>query len=65
LVVANFNRYEKSMLVKIADDLLNKINVSGAATFTDLLTGNSYHTPEIREGLNIIISATNALLLAF
>jgi len=65
LVIANFNRYDKNMVVKIADDLLGKINVSGAVIFTDLLSGNKCNTDNISDGLSIIIPATSGLLLAF
>ncbi len=65
LVIANFNRYDKTMVVRIADDLLGRINVSGAVTFTDLLSGNVYHTGNIEEGLSVAIPKTSALLLSF
>jgi len=65
LVIANFNRYDKNMPVKITGDLLNKINVSGPVTFTDLLNGNTYYTGNIDDGLNVMIPASSALLLAF
>jgi glycosidase len=65
LVIANFNRYNKNMVVKLADDFMNRVNISGPVTFTDLLSGNVYHTSNISDGLNVMVSAVSALLLAF
>jgi glycosidase len=65
MVIANFNRYEKNMSVQIADDLLNKLNINGAVTFTDLLNDNVYYTGNIDDGLSLTVPATSALLLAF
>jgi len=65
LVIVNFNRYNKNMVVKLADDFLNRTNLSGPVTFTDLLNGNVYHTSKISEGLSVAISAVSALLLSF
>jgi hypothetical protein len=65
LVVANFNRYAKDMVVKIADDLLKKLNISGPATFTDLLYGNKYQTDNIYSGVRVSVYPTSGLLLEF
>ncbi|MGN6181081.1 MAG: alpha-amylase family glycosyl hydrolase [Mucilaginibacter sp.] len=65
LVIANFNRYDKNMVVKLADDFLNRVNLNGPVTFTDLLNGNVYHTSNINDGLNVMVPAVSALLLAF
>jgi glycosidase len=65
MVIVNFNRYEKNMTAKISDDLLNKLNISGSAKFTDLLNGNLYYTSNISDGLNVNLPPASALLLAF
>ena len=65
LIIANFNRYDKNMVVKLADDFMNRVNVSGQVTFTDLLSGNVYHTSNIQDGLNVMVTAMSAFLLAF
>lgn len=65
LVVANFNRFDKNKVIKIADDFLQRTNISGPVTFTDLLSGNVYHTSNISDGLSVMVPATSALLLQF
>lgn len=65
LIVANFNRYDKNLVVKFAEDLLTMVNVSGSVTFTDLLNENIYYTSNINNGLDLMVPASSALLLAF
>jgi glycosidase len=65
LVVVNFNRYERNFPVKLTDDLLQKLNVTGATDFHDLLSDAKYHTDDIRHGVNIFLAPTSGLLLEF
>lgn len=64
LVIVNFNREERSLTVQISDDLLSKLALQGAQTFTDLLTGKTFNTDNISNGLQIEINAMDGLLLA-
>jgi glycosidase len=64
LIVANFDRDEKNMCIKLPEDLLKILNLSGNVTFADLLSGNNFHTPDIgNNGLSIIISSMSGMLL--
>lgn len=65
LVIANFNRDERKLQVKLSDDLLAKLNLSGAKEFTDLLSGVKYSTNDIKNGLDITLSAMSGMLLNF
>jgi len=63
LVVTNFNRGEQTIQVKLPDDLLKQLNISGKQQFTDLLTGNTYNTDDIAIGVNISLPASSGVLL--
>ncbi|MBB6110519.1 Glycosidase [Mucilaginibacter lappiensis] len=65
LVIANFNRTERAIIVKLPDDLLNKLNISGKTAFTDLLSGVKFNTVDIRNGVQVKVLASGGLLLAF
>jgi glycosidase len=65
LVVANFNRNEQNITIKLPDDLLNQLTISGAVQFTDLLSDTKYTSNNIVEGVNISLPATGGLLLEF
>lgn len=65
LVIANFNRAERGLVVKLPDDLLNKLNLSGKTELTDLLSEVKFHTDDIRNGVEVKIAASGGLLLAF
>ncbi len=65
LVIANFNRSERSIQVKLPADLLQQLNLSGEKNFTDLLSGNKYSTDNIEAGLQITLPATSGMLLEF
>ena len=65
LVIANFNRSEWNMNVKLPVDLLNYLNLTGHWKFTDLLWGNKYETDNIADGLQLTIPASGGMLLEF
>jgi len=65
LVIANFNRSEWGLTVKLPGDLLNYFNLAGPMEFTDLLTGNKYNTDNIAGGLQLTIPASGGVLLEF
>lgn len=65
LVITNFNRVERKLQVKLSEDLLAKLNLSGAKEFTDLLTDAKYNTVDINKGLDITLPAVSGLLLNF
>ncbi|HZY36974.1 MAG TPA: alpha-amylase family glycosyl hydrolase [Mucilaginibacter sp.] len=65
LVIANFNRSEWGLNVKLPADLLNYFNLTGRMEFTDLLTGNKYDTDEIADGLQLTVPASGGMLLVF
>jgi len=65
LVIANFNRSEWNINVKLPADLLNYLNLTGRQEFTDLLWGNKYDTNDIADGLQLTIPASGGMLLEF
>jgi glycosidase len=65
LVITNFNRDERELLVKLPADLLNELHLNGKKEFTDLLNNTKYNTPDISGGLDISLPATSGLLLEF
>jgi glycosidase len=65
LVITNFNRSEQTITVKLPDDLLKQLNVSGNKEFKDLLSGAKLNTSDISNGLQITLPATSGMLLEF
>ncbi|MDN3581360.1 alpha-amylase family glycosyl hydrolase [Mucilaginibacter flavus] len=65
LVITNFNRDARTISVKLPDDLLHKLNISGSKQFKDLLTGVNYNTNDIKNGVEVTVGASNGLMLAF
>jgi glycosidase len=65
LVVANFNRNDISIQVKLPGELLNGWNLSGNVAFADLLSGNKYVANNIADGVPLALSASSGLLLEF
>jgi len=65
LVITNFNRAERGLVVKLPDDLLGKLNLSGKKELTDLLSGTKFNTDDIKNGVDVKIPASGGLLLAF
>lgn len=63
LVVANFNRSEQNITVKLPDDLLQIIHISSSVQFNDLLSAVNYKVNNILDGVNLILPATSGLLL--
>jgi glycosidase len=65
LVIANFNRGERKVTVKLPEDLLTKLNQSGHKQFTDLLSGAKFNTDDIKNGVEVSLPAMSGLLLEF
>jgi glycosidase len=65
LVITNFNRSERSLQVKLPDDLLKQLNLSGAKEFVDLLSGTKLNTNNIADGVSITLPPASGMLLAF
>lgn len=66
LVLANFNRNETKLKVKLPKDVLEAFNIEGKAiTFKDLLSQTKFSTNNINEGLNVLMPATSAVILEF
>jgi glycosidase len=65
LVIANFNREEQQLKVKLPADLLSYLQLNGSKVFTDLLNGSTYSTDDISAGLEITLEATAGVLLDF
>jgi glycosidase len=65
LVIANFNRSQQNITIKLPDDLLTQLNISGAVQFNDLMSDAKYSTNNIAEGVNISLQPTSGLLLEF
>jgi len=65
LVITNFNRNESQIQIKLPDDLLRKLNLSGKKDFVDMLSGNKFSTENITEGVKITLPASSGMLLSF
>jgi len=65
LVITNFNRTEQTISVKLPDDLLKQLNLSGSIAFKDLLSGTNYNTNNINNGIALTLPATSGMLLEF
>ncbi|MBS1524998.1 MAG: alpha-amylase [Bacteroidetes bacterium] len=63
LVVANFKREERNIQVKLPDDLLALLQLSGEKELTDLLSGAKFRTTDIADGVNIVLPAMGGMLL--
>jgi glycosidase len=64
LVVANFNRTERAISIKIPVELLTQFGLAGAAGFTDLLGGTTFSTADVNTGVPVIIGGNSGLLLS-
>ncbi|MDB5029890.1 alpha-amylase family protein [Mucilaginibacter sp.] len=66
LVIASFDRNDQNIHVNFPPELLTWLDVSGAVTFTDLLTGTQFGTKNIATmGLTITIAQMSGVLLNF
>lgn len=65
LVICNFSRYSRELLIKLPADLINALKLSGKVVFNELLTDKSFATADINTGLKLLMPATNGILLDF
>jgi glycosidase len=65
LVITNFNRSERALVVKLPNDLLTKLNLTGQKEFTDLLSDVKFSTDNINNGVSVVLPASGGLLLEF
>jgi glycosidase len=65
LVITNFNREERSIQIVLPADLLAKLQISGKAEFTDLLSGMKFLTDNVAKGVGINLPAMSGMLLQF
>lgn len=65
LVIANFNRNEKEIRIKLPAHLLDQLGVHGDTDFTDLLTKTIFNTPDVKSGVDVTIKPSSGLLLSF
>jgi glycosidase len=65
LVITNFNREERSIQVVLPSDLLAKLQISGKAEFTNLMSGIKFVTDNIAGGVGINLPAMSGMLLQF
>jgi glycosidase len=65
LVITNFNREARKLVVKLPDDLLHKLNISGKKQFTDLLSASKFSTSDIKNGVEVAVGASSGLMLEF
>jgi glycosidase len=65
LVITNFNRSAQTITVKLPDDLLKQLNLSGSREFKDLLSGTNYNTDNIANGVQVTLPAASGMLLEF
>jgi glycosidase len=65
LVITNFSRDGKQIQARLPDDLLMQQNVYGEKLFTDLLSGQTFYTSNISNGINISLPPMSGVLLQF
>ncbi len=63
LVIANFNRTQRAINIQIPVELLTQLGLGGGASFTDLLSGNTFSTADINTGIPVVVGASSGLLL--
>jgi hypothetical protein len=64
LVIVNFSHQDKSIKLKLPEDLIVQFKLKGEVTFTDLLRNNVFKTDNIQEGVDITVNAASGLLLS-
>ncbi|RVT96559.1 alpha-amylase [Mucilaginibacter limnophilus] len=65
LIVVNFNRHPVDITIRLSDDLLNNLRLSGEKKFNCLLSGDKFTTNNIADGLALTLPASNGYLLSF
>ncbi|MCO5945269.1 alpha-amylase family glycosyl hydrolase [Mucilaginibacter sp. RT5R15] len=65
LVIANFNRSEQNIIVKLPDDLRHKLQINTSVEFTDILSGAKFFSHDINDGVTIKLPAASGMLLEF
>ena len=65
LVITNFSRDGRQIQARLPDDLLMQLNVHGEKLFTDLLSGHTFYTWNINNGINISLPPMSGVLLQF
>ena len=65
LIVVNFDRNQRDLHINIPGDLLEKLNLNGEKQLENLLTGETYNSTDIKNGLNIALGGMNGVLLKF
>lgn len=65
LVIANFNRAERAINIKIPVELFTRFDLNGEVVFTDLLTNTNFTTADVAAGIPVIIQGNGGLLLQF
>jgi len=65
LVIANFNRDERRMQILLPSDLLARLQISGKAEFTDLMSGMKFISDNVADGVGINLPAMSGMLLQF
>ena len=65
LVITNFNRTEQNITVKLPPDLLQELNTSTAAEFTDMLSGAKFYSHDLSDGVTINLPPASGMLLEF
>lgn len=63
LVIVNFSRQDRSIKLKLPENLIVQFNLKGEVTFTDLLRNNVFKTNNIEEGVDVTVYAASGLLL--
>ena len=63
LVIVNFNRDYRKIQIKLPDDLLAKLNLTGKKELTDMLSGAKFSTDDIGQGVEVELQGTSGILL--
>lgn len=65
LVIVNFNRDQRVLNIKLPQDLLERFNINGKVTFTDVLSEVKFTADDIKNGLNLTLPAASGAILSF
>ena len=65
LVIANFNRSEQNIIVKLPADLIHELKLNAGTEFKDILSGTKFFSHDINDGVTIKLPPTSGMLLEF
>ncbi|MBB5395423.1 alpha-amylase family glycosyl hydrolase [Mucilaginibacter sp. AK015] len=63
LIIVNFNREARAINIKLPVEILTQFDLSGEASFSDMLSGETFSTTDIGDGIPVIVNGSSGLLL--